>query len=76
MTTLQIQLPDSLFTQIKQVTDNGDTNGFVVEAISRYLKNRERQKLNAALKEGYLANYEENLALNAEFETTIGDGLD
>ena len=76
MTTLQIQLSDSLLAQIKQTADNGDTNSFVVEAITRYLKNRERQKLNAFLKEGYLANYEENKALAAEFEPTIGDGLD
>ena len=43
MTTLQIQLSDSLLAQIKQTADNGDTNSFVVEAINRYLKNRERQ---------------------------------
>jgi predicted transcriptional regulator len=76
MTTLQIQLSDSLLAQIKQTADNGDTNSFVVEAINRYLKNRERQKLNILLKEGYLANYEENKALAAEFELTVGDGLD
>ncbi len=38
MTTLQIQLSDSLLAQIKQTADNGDTNSFVVEAINRYLK--------------------------------------
>jgi predicted transcriptional regulator len=76
MTTLKIQVSDSLLAQIEQVADNGDTNGFIVEAINRYLKNRERQKLNAALKEGYLANYQENLTLANEFEPTIADGLD
>jgi hypothetical protein len=35
-----------------------------------------QQKPNIALKEGYFANFEENLALNAEFETIIEDGLD
>ena len=35
-----------------------------------------QEEQNAALKVGYLVNFEENSALNAEFETTIGDGLD
>ena len=30
-----------------------------------------QEEQNVALKEGYLANFEDNLALNAEFETTI-----
>ncbi len=35
-----------------------------------------QEKQNSALKEGYLTNFEENLALNTEFEATIGEGLD
>jgi hypothetical protein len=35
-----------------------------------------QQKPNIALKEGYLANFEDNLALNTEFETTIEGDLD
>ena len=35
-----------------------------------------QEKQNNALEEGYSANFEENSALNAEFEATIGDGLD
>ena len=75
MTTLQLQLPDDMLRQIQQVSKNGNTNDLIIEALSRFLKNRERQKLNAALKEGYQANFEENLAMAAEFDVAVADGL-
>ncbi len=77
MTTLEIQLPDDLMTNLKRLVSENEKNEFIIEAIRKSLYNfRKKQAIEKSLKEGYLANSQEVLDMAKDFEASYGDGLD
>lgn len=77
MTTLKIQLPDDIMTNLQRLVAEKEKNEFIIEAIRHYLYNYQRkQSINESLKNGYQANYQEALDMAEDFEASYGDGLD
>ena len=50
-------------------------SAFIAEAVREYKKQKDKEKLIAELKEGYLSTAKEDLELSEEWEVAINDGI-
>lgn len=69
---LNITLPADVAEILKDVKNK---SAFIAEAIREYKKQKDKEKLIAELKEGYLSSAKEDIELSKDWEVTINDGI-
>jgi len=69
---LNITLPEDVVEILKDVKNK---SAFIAEAIREYKKQKDKEKLIAELKEGYLSSAKEDIELSKDWEVTINDGI-
>jgi Arc/MetJ-type ribon-helix-helix transcriptional regulator len=69
---LNITLPTNLAEAIKEKRNK---SAFIKEAIEERLAMERKEKLKAALQEGYLVTKKEDKEISSEWDSTSGDGI-
>ncbi len=69
---LNITLPANLAEAIKEKRNK---SAFIKEAIEERLAMERKEKLKAALQEGYLVTKKEDKEILSEWDSTSGDGI-
>jgi len=69
---LNITLPEDVVEILNNVKNK---SAFIAEAIREYKKQKDKEKLIAELKEGYLLSAKEDIELSKDWEVTINDGI-
>jgi len=69
---LNITLPEDVVEILNNVKNK---SAFIAEAIREYKKQKDKEKLIAELKEGYLSSAKEDIELSKDWETTINNGI-
>ncbi|GAB6073232.1 hypothetical protein JCM14244_16090 [Venenivibrio stagnispumantis] len=69
---LNITLPEDVAEILNNVKNK---SAFIAEAIREYKKQKDKEKLIAELKEGYLLSAKEDIELSKDWEVTINDGI-
>ena len=67
-------IPKQLQERLKRAIQPRQRSAFVAAAIAEKLNALERARLNAELREGYLATRDENAVLNREWEGVTLEG--
>ena len=67
-------IPRELQQRLKRAIQPRQRSAFVAAAIAEKLHAVERARLNAELREGYLATRDENARINGEWETATLEG--
>jgi len=71
---LNITLSKDLVTSLDQITGPRKRSRFIEEALEMRIKQKQKEKLDNLLEEGYCATKRESLALLREFETVDLEG--
>ncbi len=69
---LNITVPEDVADILKGVKNK---SAFISEAVREYKKQKDKEKLIAELKEGYLSTAKEDIELSKDWEVTINDGI-
>jgi len=73
---LNITLSKDLVMSLDQITGPRKRSRFIEEAVEMRLKQKQKEKLDKLLEEGYRATKKESLALSREFEPVDLEGWD
>ncbi|HLF17559.1 MAG TPA: hypothetical protein VI749_01535 [Candidatus Omnitrophota bacterium] len=73
MVRLNITMPEEVVKQLQKVPNK---SRFIAEAVREKMRNDEMKKLKAELIEGYKASAEEDKEVAAEWDCTVGDGIE
>ena len=73
---LNITLSKDLVMSLDQITGPRKRSRFIEEAVEMRLKQKQKEKLDKLLEEGYRATKKESLALSREFEHVDLEGWD
>ena len=71
---LNITLSKDLVTSLDQITGPRKRSRFIEEALEIRVKQKQKEKMDKLLKEGYRATKKESLALSREFELVDLEG--
>jgi len=71
---LNITLSKDLVTSLDQITGPRKRSRFIEEALEMRIKQKQKEKLDKLLEEGYRATKKESLALSREFEPVDLEG--
>ena len=71
---LNITLSKDLVTSLDQITGPRKRSRFIEEALEMRIKQKQKEKLDNLLEEGYRATKKESLALSREFEPADLEG--
>ncbi|WP_025209745.1 hypothetical protein [Hippea sp. KM1] len=69
---LNITVPEDVADILKGVKNK---SAFIAEAVREYKRQKDKEKLIAELKEGYMSTTKEDLELSEEWEVAINDGI-
>ena len=73
---LNITLSKDLVMSLDQITGPRKRSRFIEEALEMRIKQKQKEKLDKLLEEGYRATKKESLALSREFEPVDLEGWD
>ena len=73
---LNITLSKDLVMSLDQITGPRKRSRFIEEAVEMRIKQKQKEKLDKLLEEGYRATKKESLALSREFESVDLEGWD
>ena len=71
---LNITLSKDLVTSLDQITGPRKRSRFIEEALEMRIKQKQKEKMDKLLEEGYRASKKESLALSREFEPVDMEG--
>lgn len=71
---LNITLSKDLVTSLDQITGPRKRSRFIEEAVEMHIKQKQKEKLDKLLEEGYRATKNESLSLSREFEPVDLEG--
>jgi metal-responsive CopG/Arc/MetJ family transcriptional regulator len=73
---LNVTLPKGLVEAMNRVTEPRKRSRFIAEAVRQKIEQKEKEKMEKLLVEGYHAAAKESLALTKEFESADLEGWD
>lgn len=73
---LNITLPKELLVSLDQLTGPRKRSRFIQEALEARIKQKQKEKLDKLLEEGYRATKKESLSLSREFKSVDLEGWD
>ena len=73
---LNITLPKELAHVLNKLTEPGKRSRFIAEAIKQRIEQKQKEKLEQILEEGYRVAGKENITLTKEFEAADLEGWD
>jgi hypothetical protein len=71
---LSFTIPSATATTLKERVKAGKRSGFVAEAIKERLRSIQEEEFRREMIEGYIAEREEDIALNREWEAITLEG--
>jgi len=72
---LNISLPEKTAKKLRKNVKPRERSAVIAEALDQYFKRDDTKSLIDEMIEGYIANREEDLKLEVEFNKTMMDGL-
>jgi metal-responsive CopG/Arc/MetJ family transcriptional regulator len=72
---LNISLPEKTAKKLRKKVKPRERSAVIAEALDQYFKRDDAKSLIDEMIEGYIANREEDLKLEEEFNKTMMDGL-
>ena len=73
---LNISLPEQTVKKLKKSAKPRERSLIITEALELYFKRDQTKTLIEEMIEGYIARYDEDLALCKEMDCTLSDGID
>ena len=67
-------IPEELVDRLREMVVHSQRSAFVASALAERLREMEEEQLNEALIQGYIERYEEDNALNEEWERVTLEG--
>jgi Arc/MetJ-type ribon-helix-helix transcriptional regulator len=74
--TITLRVPDADLAEIDAAAGSGNRTQFVLAAVRESIQRRHRERLDAEVARILALDADENLAMVAEFDHAMADGLD